>query len=135
MQGIVLKCEGDDLIRIELASEHDGDEACMACHLKESCELPKTRILEIKPSDVDLVLQVGDRVDVSMSPRNTILLSFSVYILPLICMIGMGVLGARYNQNISIVLSFAGLGIGLLFNVVLNKRLSLKRILTITRCL
>ncbi len=132
MHGIVLERDQDDRIRIQLESEHEGDQTCSACHLKDSCDLTRTRLLELNRSDIDIDLNPGDEVQIEMQARHVVLLSFSIYIIPLILMIVLGSIGNRFSQFWTILLSFSGLGIGILFNVVLNRVLSVRRILTVT---
>ncbi len=63
--------------------------------------------------------QVGDRVVVGISEQALLKGSFVVYMVPLVCMIGMAVLGdhlAAGNANeevISLLTSLLGLGVGL----------------------
>ncbi len=131
MKGKVISRSKTGALTIALLPEEN--DACSVCSLGDTCGLPKASQIEVEPGPETEKLQDNDFVDVEITSRKLLWLSGSVYILPLGAMLTGALLGAPYGENMSIAFAFGGAAIGIMFNVFLNKRLTLNRIVTLRR--
>ncbi len=133
MKGTVTQDSNADRVTIDLAREEGTPTECEGCGFRHQCALPDQQQLTFTKGELDLKLTPGDPVEVVVPPRVVILLSVSVYVLPVLLMVIAAVLGSRYGEWISVGAGFCGLGLGLLFNVVLNKMIPISRIISVKR--
>ncbi len=90
--GTVSKIEnGNTYVKVECetACGHDCSECASSCH-------DTVRVCLVKNT---LGAKVGDRVEMYVSDKNVILISFLVYMLPLILMFGVWVISKSLFQN------------------------------------
>jgi positive regulator of sigma E activity len=118
---------------ITIALSHSPEDGCRACGLGESCSLPKSEKIRVDLNHHTKTLNINDIVDVEISSRRFLWLSASVYILPLVTMLAGGIFGMRYSENMGILGAIGGLAAGIMFNIKLNKVLSVHDIVDIRR--
>ena len=127
----------DDIGRVKIALMQEADNECKSCGLGDSCGLTKVSHLEIKKSSELEDLNINDYVDVEISSKVFLWLSTSVYILPLFTMLFGALIASAITPSggdkAAMLGGFLGLGAGIVFNVFLNKYLSLQRIVKIRR--
>lgn len=131
MRGKVLPLNEKGLVPIEVSSDAS---ACEGCAAKGFCKLPASEVIEVPRGNLPPQLQTGDTVEIELPPSFRVWLSFSVFILPLLCMLAGALIGATWSERWAIGGGFLGLLIGVLVNWVLNRSLSAQKRIHITRC-
>jgi len=131
MRGKVLPLNDKGLFPIELDT---GGGDCENCSAKGICKIPATDVMEVAPENLPPDVHPGDSVDVELSAKSRVWLSFSAFILPLLLMLVGALLGAIKGEGWSIASGFAGLLAGLLPNWALNRSLTAQKRIYITRC-
>lgn len=133
MKGIVSQESTADRVIIDLGRETGMPSECEGCGFRHQCALPDQQQVSFATAELDMALQPGEQVEVVVPSRVVILLSVSVYLIPVLLMVVAAVLGSRYGEWISVASGFCGLGAGLLFNVVLNKMIPISKIISVKR--
>lgn len=128
MKGKVIKVN-DFEIEIEITGETTS---CESCSLKHSCSLPEKKNIKL-PSKLYSKLNKNDLVKVEMKPGDLTKISFLVYMMPLILMTVGSLLGFNYSENLSIIFGTMGLMCGLIILIIINKKVSNKKFITLTK--
>jgi len=127
----------DETGKVEIALMQEADNECKSCGMGDSCGLTKLSSLEMKSSPELENLNINDFVDVEISSKVFLWLSGSVYILPLFTMLFGAIIASAIvpsgGDKTAMLGAALGLGAGIVFNVFLNKYLSLQRIVRIRR--
>jgi len=88
-QGIVEKASNRKAwVRIEQSS------SCATCESRETCGVTSNKRMIVEVAN-DLQAKIGDRVEISMPESSLLKLSFLVYFLPILALMGGAILGAR----------------------------------------
>ncbi|MES0490873.1 MAG: SoxR reducing system RseC family protein [Leptospirales bacterium] len=127
----------DNTGKLKIALMQEADDNCKACGMGDSCGLTKLSYLEVDNGPEVENLNIDDYVDVEIPSKLFFWLTSSVYILPLFTML-FGAIIASFvfplgGDKVAIVGGFSGFAVGIIFNVFLNKYLSLQRIVQIRR--
>ena len=137
MLGQVIEIKDDGNLVVQLNQTEADSGKCSSCSLEKSCTLPGAKILEIPPGPKLPAMKIHDLIDVEMSSAKLLWLSASLYLLPLVLMVsGAAVLHSLFEsqgENASILGALAGLATGLLFNIILSRKMSRKSAFDIRR--
>ena len=131
MKGQVISKDSEGNVTVALMQ--GADENCKACGMGDSCGLPKVEKLDIPAGKKTQSLKVDQYVDVEISSKMFLWLSGAVYIVPLLTMLFGAILGhsVRPEETGAIIGAVAGFSIGVVFNIFLNKQLTLSKIVDI----
>jgi positive regulator of sigma E activity len=130
MLGTVITITPDDALIIRMDADEDNA-TCDSCSFKGHCSLPARKTLTlVRPGQ----WEVGQRVEVDISPRLIVLLSASMYLLPVILMIVCAGMMAGKGDILAVAGACAGLVAGIAVNVALNRFLPFEKIIQIKRC-
>jgi len=131
MKGQVISKDSKGNITVALMQ--GADENCKSCGMGDSCGLPKVEKLEIPTNNNTQSLKINQFVDVEISSKMFLWLSGAVYIVPLLTMLFGAIVGYKIipTETTAIIGSVAGFSAGVVFNIFLNKHLTLSRIVEI----
>ena len=127
---VAIDKQGETLITLLPGQKESG---CSSCSMEDSCSLPGSEEIRLKTSELNEKLEINDTVDVEMSSKKLLWFSASLYILPLITMLGGAISFQNQTEGWVIAGALAGLAIGLLFNIALNKFITMNQVITIRR--
>ena len=133
MKGIISKDTDADFIIVDLILDPESRSDCEGCGLRDHCSLPDQEQMAFSRKELDGEFEPGDRVQVDVPPKVIILLSVSVYIVPVFCMLLFAFLGARISEWVSVLAGIGGLGFGLLLNMLLNRLIPISRIISVKK--
>ncbi|MCK5878464.1 MAG: SoxR reducing system RseC family protein [Holophagae bacterium] len=130
MLGTIITITPDDAFIIKMDAD-DGNATCGSCSFKGHCSLPARKTLTlVRPGQ----WAVGQRVEVDISPRIIVMLSASVYLLPVILMVACAGIMAGKGDSWAVAGAFAGLITGIVVNLALNRFLPFEKIIQVKRC-
>jgi len=118
---------------VTIALYRSPEDGCQVCGIGESCSLPKSEKIRVDLNHQTEALNINDAVEVEISPGKFLWLSASVYILPLTTMLGGGIIGIRISENAAILGAISGLIAGIMFNIKLDKIISIHSIVDIRK--
>lgn len=109
----------------------DSSSTCDSCSFKDHCSLPARKTLTLARNGQ---WEIGQRVEVDISPRVIVMLAASVYLLPVILMIACAAMTAGKGDVWTVVAACVGLIAGIAVNVTLNRFLPFEKIIQVKRC-
>lgn len=118
----------------KLIIQIEGDtKSCESCGMKDNCTLPEKKTITLDKKLYGENFMENDLVDINMKPGMLTKLSFLVYIIPLFLMVFGGLVGSHFSENMSVLGGIIGLLCGIIFLIVMNKKISIKNVLTLKK--
>jgi len=133
MKGIISKDTDAGFVVVDLIEDPESISACERCGLRDHCGLPDQKRLTFSRDELAGTFQAGEMVEVDVPPKIIILLSISVYVIPIFFMLVCAFLGARIGEWVSVVAGVGGLGFGLILNMILNRLIPISRIISVKK--
>jgi positive regulator of sigma E activity len=130
MLGTIINITSDNELIIRMDTD-DDNATCNACSFKGHCSLPASKTLTVVRSGE---WEVGQRVEVDISPKLIVMLSASMYLLPVILMIAFAGLLAGGGDIWTVAGACTGLITGVAVNLALNRFLPFEKIIQVKRC-